>query len=168
MKNIHSFIKSNCGIGGISSVSRRFLVLFITLLSLEVGQMWAATWTFSGGTMYFDNRNTQWNDVYIYLVIGKDNYSSTYRMTPLAGGGLYKCDLPTSGWSDATYMAVIGSGSSFGSGAWGSSNLSTASHYTSAYISGHSGNGSYIFTPSTSSNGCSLTRTSFSSGYFKR
>jgi len=41
MKNIHSFIKSNCGIVGISSVSRRFLVLFITLLSLGVGQVWA-------------------------------------------------------------------------------------------------------------------------------
>jgi len=41
MKNIHSFIKSNCGIGGISSVSRRFLVLLITLLSLGVGNAWA-------------------------------------------------------------------------------------------------------------------------------
>lgn len=50
MKNIHSFIKSNCGIGGISSVSRRFLVLFITLLSLGVGNAhaWGVYFNVSG------------------------------------------------------------------------------------------------------------------------
>ena len=68
MKNIHSFIKSNCGIGGISSVSRRFLVLFITLLSLGVGNAW--------GDQSLNNVYMDWyfNDVQFYTVNNNASY----------------------------------------------------------------------------------------------
>ena len=161
MKNIHSFIKSNCGIGGISSVSRRYFVLFITLLSLGVGQMWAATWTFSGGTMYFDNRNTQWSDGHISLLIGKSSYTSVYEMEAIPGTTLYKCSLPSSGWGDAEYMTIVSTTVSWDSGKWGPDNRTNAEHYTNTYTDGHSGNASYIITPSSNSNDCSIAKTDF-------
>lgn len=69
MKNIHSFIKSNCGIGGISSVSRRFLVLFITLLSLGVGQMW-------GNTYFYHGNKNSWG--YDAMTVSADGYYEYY------------------------------------------------------------------------------------------
>lgn len=119
----------------------------------------ATGWSFGGGYIYFDNKTTNWSDTYIYLVIGKDSYSSVYSMTALAKTKYYYCALPTSGWGDATYMAVIGTSSSWGSGSWGSSNLTNATHRTAAYTSGldASSGQRYIFTPSSSSNGCSLS-----------
>lgn len=41
MKNINSFIKSHCGFGGISSVSRQYFVLLTALLTLGAGNAWA-------------------------------------------------------------------------------------------------------------------------------
>lgn len=124
-----------------------------------------ATWSFSGGKIYFDNTRTKWNDSSIQLCIGKnktnDNYTSTYTMTAVtnSNGDLYYADLPSSGWGDATYMAVIGNSNDWGSGKWGSSNLSNATHRTGTYTSGltSSSGGRYYLIPSASTNGSSLT-----------
>lgn len=116
-------------------------------------------WSFSGGYIYFDNTVTGWSDNSIQLVIGKDNYSSCYTMSKVTNTNYYVASLPTSGWGDAKYMAVMGNSSAWGDGSWGSSNLSNANHRTAAYTSGldASANQRYIFTPSSSSNGCSLS-----------
>lgn len=143
---------------------RRYAAMLMMLLTLGVGQM-RADWSFSGGTMYFDNSQTNWSDNYIYLVIGKSGYSSTYQMSAVPGTTLYKVGLPESGWTDATYMAVIGSGSAFNSGSWGPTTIKDANHRTGTYTDGHSGNSSYIITPSSSSNDCSITKTGFTNEY---
>ena len=58
--------------------------------------------------MYFDNSQTQWNDGALMLIIGKSSYSSVYVMSEdTSTAGRWMCDLPSSGWSDAEYMAVI-------------------------------------------------------------
>lgn len=143
---------------------RRYAAMLMMLLTLGVGQMWA-DWTFSGGTMYFDNSQTNWTDSHICLLIGKSSYTTVYEMTAVPGTTLYKCSLPNNQWSDAEYMAVVGTSTLWGSGSWGTSNLSNATHRTGTYTGGHSGNSSYIITPSSSSNDCSITKTDFTNEY---
>lgn len=60
MKNINSFIKSHCGFGGISSVSRRYLVLLTALLSLGVGQAWA-DYSITNAQIYYDDSNSNYS-----------------------------------------------------------------------------------------------------------
>lgn len=117
-------------------------------------------WSFSGTSyMYFDNTTTAWTDSYIQLVIGKSSYSSTYTMSKITNTNYYVCQLPSSGWGDASYMAVMGNSSSWGSGSWGSSNLSNANHRTGTYTSGLDASNTqrYLFTPASSANGCSIS-----------
>ena len=141
-------------------------LLLITALVCS-WQLFAA-WSFSGGCMYFDNSQTQWNDGCIMLIIGKASYSSVYAMTEdPTTAGRWMCDLPSSGWSDAEYMAVISGSKMWDGGNWGSSNLSNAKHYSKAYTAGLSstaGQG-FLFTPQTADNGCKLTLTYLGTGY---
>ena len=69
-------------------------IYFFVVSLLLTTQLFAA-WSFSGGCMYFDNSQTQWNDGTIMLIIGKSTYSSVYSMmadptTP----NRWMCDLP--------------------------------------------------------------------------
>lgn len=118
--------------------------------------------------MYFDNSQTQWNDGSIMLIIGKSTYSSVYPMMadPTTANRWY-CDLPTSGWSDAEYMAVISGSKSWKSGNFGPDNLVNARHYTATYTAGLSstaGQG-FLFTPQSTANGCSITLSYLGTGY---
>ena len=113
---------------------RKLLIGIAILISCSLS---AGTWSFSGGCMYFDNSQTQWNDGSIMLIIGKSTYSSVYPMMadPTTANRWY-CDLPSSGWSDAEYMAVISGSKSWKSGNFGSDNLVNARHYSAAYTAG--------------------------------
>lgn len=113
--------------------------------------------TVNGGYLYFDNTVTGWTDKYIYFCIGHSSYTSLYTMTKLSGTNLYYCKMDS--WSGSTYYAVIGNDSSWSSGSWGTSNLSNADHYTAAYTSTYGLNSDryYVFSPASSSNGCSLS-----------
>lgn len=127
--------------------------------AMEDGSVGDTTWSFSGTSyIYFDNTVTNWNDNYICLIIGKSSYSTVYEMSKVTNTTLLVCQLPDSGWTDATYMAVIGTGSLWGKGTWGSDNLENATHYTAAYSSGlsTSNNQLYRFTPASASNGMSI------------
>ena len=140
----------------------------------------AAEWSFSGGYMYFDNSVTKWADNSIMLIIGKDakdgnpKYSSVYEMCPAPEAtvtdgvvSMWYTPLPTSGWGDADYMAVIGGGSVWRKGNWSSDNLKNATHYTAAYTAGlgaSAGQG-FLFTPQSASNGCTITLTYRGTGY---
>ena len=142
------------------------IYLFVVALLMTTSLF--AAWSFSGGCMYFDNSQTQWKDGSIMLIIGKSTYSSVYSMmadptTP----NRWMCDLPSSGWSDAEYMAVISASKSWKSGNFGPDNLVNAKHYSAAYTAGlstTSGQG-FLFTPQSAGNGCNLTLSYLGTGY---
>lgn len=142
---------------------RRYILGALLLIACS-SQAISAEWSFSGGYIYFDNSLTRWHDNSIMLIIGKSNWSGVYEMIPVDETTTdipdrYVCALPTSGWGDAEYMAVIGGGSVWNKGAWGESNLKNATHYTGAYKNGlraSAGQG-YLLSPQTAANGCTLS-----------
>lgn len=145
---------------GCVKVNRRakLLITLALLLTIGVGEMSATT--FGGGTLYFYNKGG-WSDSYKYLCIGKSSWTEVRSMAAISNTKLWYNNLPTSGWGDATYMAVIGTSNSWGQGAWGSSNLTNANHYTAAWSNSSwssfdSGN-IYTFVPGSTSNGASMT-----------
>ena len=142
-------------------------IYFFVVTVLMTTQLFAA-WSFTGGCMYFDNSQTQWNDGTVMLIIGKSTYSSVYPMMPdPTTAERWMCDLPSSGWSDAEYMAVISSSTSWNSGNFGPDNLINASHYSAAYTAGLSctaGQG-FLFSPQSATNGCTLKLTYLGTGY---
>ena len=110
----------------------------------------------TGGYIYFDNSKTQWSDSYIYLCIGHDSYTSLYKMTKVANTNLYYTELGV--WDNATYCAIIGTSSSWGSGAWGPGNRTNASHYTNVYNDWtFNSGGNYLITTTSSTNNTGIT-----------
>ena len=139
------------------------LLIMTFMLLIGTGSAWAVN-NVSGGYIYFDNSTTKWTDSSIQFVIGHNSYSRTYVMKKLSNSNVYYYKLDDAEyhtWGDATYYAVIGTSSKWGDGSWGSSNLSNATHRTAAYTSTYNLNSgsTYCFTPSSSSNGASLTIT---------
>ena len=83
----------------------KLLALGVVLIA-SINTAWAATWSFSGTSyMYFHNK-AGWTDTGKMLFIGKDSYSSVYTMSAVSNTQLWVVQLPSSGWSDASYMAV--------------------------------------------------------------
>ncbi len=126
---------------------------------MGVSNAWAATWSFSGTSyMYFHNK-AGWTDTNKMLFIGKNDWSSVYQMSVVNNTKLWVVQLPSSGWSDASYMAVAGAGSLWGEGKWGPSNRTNATHYTNTYTSGISTSSTqyYLFTPASTSNNANIT-----------
>lgn len=145
-------------------MKRIFLVLFTLLYCLVAD----AAWSFSGGYIYFDNSQTQWNDGSIMLIIGKSTYSSVYSMTEdTEVTDRWVCPLPTSGWSDAEYMAIISASKKWDSGYFGPDNLTNATHYSATYTAGLSASAGqgYLLTPQSADNGCKLKLTYLGTGY---
>ena len=172
MKNFNSLIRESnnnaAGYGNNPATTRqrhgnetpwkRLCLTILALLTLSIGQVWAGP-TFSGGYAYFYNKGG-WSDSYKQLCIGKSSYTSTYSMTAITNTKLWYVSLPTSGWGDATYMAVIGNSSSWGSGDWGPSNLSNANHRTGTVDLGNWGFNSgnvNMLTPANGNNDATLT-----------
>lgn len=145
-------------------MKRIFLLLSFQLAVISL----FAAWSFSGGYIYFDNSQTQWNDGSIMLIIGKSTYSSVYSMTEdPTTADRWMCPLPASGWGDAEYMAVISANKKWNSGNFGPSNLLNAKHYSATYTAGltsSSGQG-FLLTPQTTENGCTLKLTYLGTGY---
>lgn len=140
--------------------------LLLSLLTLGAGQMWA-DWSFSGTSyMYFYNK-AGWTDSGKMLFIGKSNYSSVYTMSAVSNTKLWVVQLPSSGWTDATYMAVAGASSVWGSGDWGPSNRTNATHYTNTYTSGLGASDTqcYTFTPASTSNNATISLNYEGTGY---
>lgn len=139
----------------------RYAAMLLLLLTC-VTHAWAGP-SFSGGYAYFENKGG-WNDSYIQLCIGRDKWQDDWTevrsMSVITNTKLWYNALPTSGWGDATYMGVIGTGDAWGTNNWGSSNLSNANHYTSAVSLGDWGFGSgnvNLLTPASGSNGATLS-----------
>lgn len=149
---------------------RRIILLLMVMLCGLFAQ--AAGWSFAGGIMYFDNSQTQWEDNSFMLIIGRgtngsSSYSSVYEMCPSDEPDIWYTALPSSGWEDAEYMAVISGSSVWRKGTWGKDNLVNAHHYSAAYTSGlNAKNGQgFMFTPQSTSNGCTLKLTYRGEGY---
>lgn len=145
---------------------KKISLILVTLITCS-WQMFAA-WSFSGGCMYFDNSQTKWNDGCIMLIIGKSSYSSVYAMTEdPTTAERWMCDLPSSGWSDAEYMAVISGSKMWNSGDWGAANITNAAHYSKEYTAGltsTAGQG-FLFTPQSTENGCTIKLSYLGTGY---
>lgn len=119
---------------------------------------WAGP-SFKGGYVYFHNKGG-WSKSSKQLCIGKSNYTETRSMTVVNNTQLWYNSLPTSGWTDATYMAVINNSSDWGSGSWGPSNLTNATYYTKKVDLGNWGfnSGAYqMLTPASGSNNATLS-----------
>ncbi|MCQ2310354.1 MAG: tyrosine-protein phosphatase [Paludibacteraceae bacterium] len=145
---------------------KRHLITFFSLCFFCTA-LSAATWSFSGGYLFFDNSQTQWEDPSLMLIIGKSSYSSVYELMADTMPNRYYCKLPSSGWGDATYMAIIGGNTVWGSGAWGPDNLPNATHYTATYTAGLSSAAqqAFLLTPQTAGKGCSIKLTYLGDSY---
>lgn len=147
--------------------SARSAFIIICLFTLGIGQLSGATWSFSGTSyMYFYNK-AGWTDSGKMLFIGKSSYSSVYTMSAVSNTKLWVVQMPSSGWSDATYMAVAGASSVWGAGSWGPTNRTNATHYTNTYTSGLSTSSTqfYTFTPASTSNNANISLNYEGSGY---
>lgn len=141
---------------------KKSIFLFFAAILCSVSA-WAGP-SFKGGYVYFHNKGG-WNDTNKQLCIGKgtsgnSSYTSTYTMAAVKNTQLWYDDLPTSGWGDATYMAVIGNSSSWGAGNWGTSNLTNATHRTKSVSLGNweFKSGHYqMLTPASGSNDATLS-----------
>ncbi len=125
-KNVNKFIVNSNGNGGSST----------TIIGIV-----------TGGHIYFDNSETKWTGN-IQFVVGHDSYSRTYEMTQISNTHLWYVNLTDKDyhtWGDAKYYGFIASGSKFGDGGWGSSNLKNATSYTKAYTSTYSLNDGAIY-----------------------
>ena len=120
----------------------------------------AQEWSFAGGTLYFNNTQTQWNHSRMLLVIGNDTYSSVYPMDAAEEANMWVATLPTE-WSGASYLAVINTPIDICAGYWNSSALAYATHYSAAYTGGlQSEDGKeYLLTPQSGENGCTILLT---------
>ena len=132
-------------------------IFFLSLVTFMALTVQAETWSFGGGTMYFDNSTTQWNEAKMMLVIGNECWSEVVEMQPAGEADLWSAALPKH-WNGPSYMAVINGTDMWGAGTWGSANLSHASHYSAAYESGliTIAADEYIFVPQSAENGCTL------------
>ena len=132
-------------------------IFFLSLVTFMALTVQAETWSFGGGTMYFDNSTTQWNEAKMMLVIGNECWSEVVEMQPTGEANLWSAALPNH-WNGPSYMAVINGTDMWGAGTWGSANLSHASHYSAAYESGlvTIAADEYIFVPQSAENGCTL------------
>lgn len=129
----------------IKSISNRTLALVLSLLMLLssgiVGTLAANVElaptgvNHTGGYVYFVKPSSWTTTNYIYFCIGHNSYTQLFTMTKVPNTeNLYRYSLPK--WDNATYHAVIATSSSWGSGNWGSSNLTNAAHCTTADTSG--------------------------------
>lgn len=160
-----------------SIIKRSIAVLLAMLTLMSVGltniialnvELAETAWSFSGGYIYFDNSKTDWDATYVYLVIGKGSYSSVYQMTKIGNTKLYYKDLPTSGWSDASYMAFMASTTSWSSDFWGPDNIKNASvGRTGTYTTSTSfvSNNYYLGVPSSGDNDSSLSISGIGTAY---
>jgi len=56
--------------------------IFLAIVAGMVILAHAQNWSFGGGTIYFDNAPTQWNETKMMLVIGNECWSEIYEMQP--------------------------------------------------------------------------------------
>ncbi len=109
-----------------------------------------------GGTVIFDNTLTGWNHGNLCFVYGSSSWSNVIKLTNIPNTNLYYSD-SIGEWTGGgvSYYGVISTTSLWGTGDWGSSNLTNANGYTAAYTNSYDFNSGamYLLTPNTKNNG---------------
>ncbi len=110
----------------------------------------------TGGYVYFLKPST-WTESTVMMFIGHDSYTSVYTMTKVSNtDNLYRYSMPS--WNGATYVAFANASSAWGSGSWGPSNRTNATHYTNVYNNYGFNSGSYyVCVPASTSNNAGIT-----------
>ncbi len=110
----------------------------------------------TGGYIYFLKPST-WTASKVMMFVGHSSYTSVYEMTKVANtDNLYRYTQPS--WGGATYVAFANAGSLWGSGSWGPSNRTNATHYTNVYNNyGYNSGAYYVHVPASTSNNAGLT-----------
>ena len=146
---------NNTKMSGAFSKALRVLALLCVLLGMS-GSAWGSATT----TIYFDNTNTNWSNIYIFM--GHSGYSrSDWQMTKVSGN-IYKCENVTF-WDDATQIA-------FANFQWDGRDESIESRmqnqdkstYTKAYNINKDNNTDYIYVPALSDGNYKLTQYDYS------
>ncbi len=149
------------------SINKRVLALLLSILMLissgiisavavTVELADAGNVNHTGGYVYF-LAPSNWTSTYVMMFIGRDDYTSVYQMTKVSNTeNLYRYTMPK--WDNAHYVAFANASSLWGSGNWGPSNRTNATHYTNVYNDYGFNSGSYyVVTPSGTSNDASIT-----------
>ncbi len=76
--------------------------IFLAIVAGMVILAHAQNWSFGGGTIYFDNAPTQWNETKMMLVIGNECWSEIYEMQPSEQANRWSVALP-SHWNRPSY-----------------------------------------------------------------
>lgn len=154
-------METNMKITTMKSFNKTLLTLFV-LLIFDVGDAWAG-FEVNGGTFYFDNSKTQWDNV--YMLIGKgtcgsncdgNNYTNVYAMNRIGTTQLWEYSRNNS-WGGASYIRFIAC--NWGEGQWGSGNYNCSSGYTKAYTSNYQFNAYQLYriVPSSGDNNADIT-----------
>ncbi len=124
----------------------------------------------TGGYIYLDNTNSNWNNTDFpnrFMAIG-NNTTKSYQISRLSGTNLWAGTILNT-WPDASYFSFYGlTSGSWGDGSWGYSNISTnAPKYLAEFTGTYdlSSGGTYLVTPSGSSNGASFSFAYKEGGY---
>ena len=134
------------------------MLLSTTSLGISAAQVELANTgvNHTGGYVYFLKPST-WTESKVMMFIGHNGYTSVYEMTKVANtDNLYRYTMPS--WGGATYVAFANASSLWGSGSWGPSNRTNATHYTNVYNDYGFNSGSYyICVPASTANNAGLT-----------
>ncbi len=90
----------------------RYAAMLIMLLTLGVGQMWAADVT-KNTIIYFDNTASNWSYSYTYFVI---NDTHGWKMSAISNTKLYVHKRTENTWGGYSYIRLAGNGSDWGEG----------------------------------------------------
>ena len=114
--------------------------------------IWGDAQNVSGGYIYFDNTQAQWNDTYIYLIVGHDTYLGYYRLNKLEGTNLYYASLKDLGWGDAKFVVMAGHSSSKSKGSASANTITSLTHFSDAISYGLNTGTSYMITMESGAN----------------
>lgn len=146
------------------------LCMIFSVLTVAITSVGAASFR-SSAMVYFDNSQTNWSAV--YLVYGKDQYNNNWyystQMSKISGTDLYYCK-PSTDWSGSVgnnLFFVDGSGETLPNGTkdfW-ASKRSNFNHYTDTKDMSLSDSTSYLFVPTSGTNGTAFSNYSSISSY---
>ena len=129
--------------------------------------IWGDNQNVSGGYIYFDNTQAQWNDTYIYLIVGHDTYLGYYRLTKLDGTNLYYASLKDLGWGDAKFVVMAGHSSSKSKGSASANTITSLTHFSDAISYGLNTGTSYMITMDAGTNCTPISIAWNNDGYSK-
>lgn len=137
----------------------RFAAMFLMLMTMSIGQVWAWNAQFNGGNILFDNSQTQWGDYDVNFVWGNDGAYYKNKMSAIENTQLYRWS-GTCNWGKVYLCFFHGNWGAPGEDQKAYSNISShASSYSAQYNSNYTFNSGsiYLFTTGGGDKGCSIS-----------